>query len=554
MGRFGSARGTCLRSNFYIIRAFLFVANNPISFVRPEATREVVLRRYSHSSITERTFGTLFVVGIPIGNLQDISLRAISILKGSSVILCEDTRKTKQLLQKIYHTLGPILPTSISLSDVDQLHKFPELVSYHSYNAETRIRETLNKLASGADVALVSDAGTPGISDPGSLIVEAAHTAGFSVRAVPGPSSLVAALSVSGIYIPTSGVKDSETSSIASKKLPLSSHSHTVLDEYRPLNASQGFTFLGFPPESGKHRLKFFLSVSSDPALLSRPLVLFESPHRILNTLLHLALFAELPLSCCAELEPLLFRLVSGGVDDQKESSVAFLLDKCNEVIESTGVQDSRVLSSIPALSRRTVLCRDLTKPHEQVLSYPSLHHCLLGMQQGNVPSSLSPASLAASTAAPSSQSNLPFQSIRELFTFYKEACSLSRPLGEFVLVLGPREYAPIPLSREIGALKESRARLETTDDESVSSTKNQGGSIPELAIHAFGGSSGAPAFSALEAAVDYCLRKIRKESESKLASGSGESSHLRASAKEAAKIFGVNRREVYNEVLRRSK
>lgn len=122
--------------------------------------------------------GTLYIVATPIGNLEDITARALRILAGVNVIAAEDTRHTGHLLRHF----GIDTPT----------------LSYHAHNAATRKERILAELALG-DVALVTDAGTPAISDPGNEIVRAAAAAGYRVEPVPGPSSLAAALSVSGL-------------------------------------------------------------------------------------------------------------------------------------------------------------------------------------------------------------------------------------------------------------------------------------------------------------------------------------------------------------------
>lgn len=123
--------------------------------------------------------GTLFVVATPIGNLEDITQRALRILKEVDIIACEDTRLTKRLLDHYQITTNTI--------------------SYHQHSKLGKIDFIINQLKEGKDVALVSDAGTPGISDPGGLLVQAAYNEGIKVESVPGPSALIAALSISGL-------------------------------------------------------------------------------------------------------------------------------------------------------------------------------------------------------------------------------------------------------------------------------------------------------------------------------------------------------------------
>ena len=122
----------------------------------------------------------LYVVATPIGNLQDLSPRALSVLTSASVVLCEDTRHTRKLVA----ALGC---------------ESPQMWSCHSHNELERLSQVCALLDEGKSVALVSDAGTPGISDPGGRLVEQLLEAQYSVQAVPGPSSIAAALSVSGL-------------------------------------------------------------------------------------------------------------------------------------------------------------------------------------------------------------------------------------------------------------------------------------------------------------------------------------------------------------------
>ena len=123
--------------------------------------------------------GTLYVVATPIGNLDDITLRAIKVLKGVDLIACEDTRRTKKLLSH----LGI---------------EGKKLISYHEHNEKEQARKLVSRLKEGLNVALVSDAGTPCISDPGYRLVNLSRSEGIPVVPVPGPSAVIAALSASG--------------------------------------------------------------------------------------------------------------------------------------------------------------------------------------------------------------------------------------------------------------------------------------------------------------------------------------------------------------------
>ena len=166
----------------------------------------------------------LYIVSTPIGNLDDITFRAIKILKEVDLIACEDTRTTKKLLSRF------------------QIQK--ELTSYHEHNEVEKAAELLCVLKEGKSIALVSDAGTPGISDPGYRIVKLASENGVQVIPVPGASAALAALSVSG--------------------LPTSS-----------------FTFLGFLPKQNK-KLAEYLETIKDR---SETLIFYESPKRVIKTL-----------------------------------------------------------------------------------------------------------------------------------------------------------------------------------------------------------------------------------------------------------------------------
>ena len=163
----------------------------------------------------------LHVVATPIGNLADLSPRAREVLTQSAEVLCEDTRHTRRL----YAALGL---------------EAPRLRSCHAHNEAARVAAVLEQVANGADIALVSDAGTPGVSDPGGLVVAAVLAAGLPVRVVPGPSSVAGALSVSGF-------------------------------------ANTPHHFLGFPPRK-RGELHSFLRRASR---LEGPLVMLESGRRL---------------------------------------------------------------------------------------------------------------------------------------------------------------------------------------------------------------------------------------------------------------------------------
>jgi 16S rRNA (cytidine1402-2'-O)-methyltransferase len=166
--------------------------------------------------------GTLFVVATPIGNMEDITLRAIRTLKEVGMIAAEDTRHTRKLLTR--HGIST------------------PLVSYHDYNKEKRTPELLKRLKAGTSVALVTDAGTPSISDPGHYIVREAIKEAIAVVPIPGASALIAALSVSGL-------------------------------------ATDSFVFIGFVPRKSAKRRQWLKEMKQEP----RPLIFYESPKRLLG-------------------------------------------------------------------------------------------------------------------------------------------------------------------------------------------------------------------------------------------------------------------------------
>ncbi len=174
--------------------------------------------------------GTLYIVGTPIGNLEDITFRAVGILQAVDLIAAEDTRHTGKLLKHFQITT-------------------PQ-VSYHEHNRLSRLEELLDRLRTGEAIALVSDAGMPGISDPGYELVKACIEAGVSVIPIPGVTAAVTALAVSGL--PT-----------------------------------DRFVFEGFLPTKSKPRSDRLNSLKGE----TRTLIFYEAPHRLRQTLTDLAVF-----------------------------------------------------------------------------------------------------------------------------------------------------------------------------------------------------------------------------------------------------------------------
>ncbi len=171
-----------------------------------------------------RPTGILYVVAGPIGNLEDITLRALRILREVTLVLAEDTRITRRLLSR-YDIHTPLVPC-------------------HAHTSRPKIGALIERLVAGEDLALVTDAGTPGVSDPGDLVVSAAIAAGQRIVPVPGPSAVTAAISIAAI-------------------------------------PGGGFVFVGFPPRGRSDRQAFFRALGQE----KRPIVVYESPRRIRETL-----------------------------------------------------------------------------------------------------------------------------------------------------------------------------------------------------------------------------------------------------------------------------
>ncbi|HZE21022.1 MAG TPA: 16S rRNA (cytidine(1402)-2'-O)-methyltransferase [Desulfobaccales bacterium] len=174
-----------------------------------------------------RAIGTLYIVATPIGNLEDITLRALRVLKEVDLIAAEDTRRTRKLLSH-YGIRTP-------------------LTSYDAHNQASRGLELIHRLQAGDSVALVSDAGTPGFSDPGADLVDRAWKAGVQVVAIPGPAAGVAALSLSGF--------------------------------------KGDILFVGFLPRAEGRRLRMLQAL----AVESRVIIIYESPRRLTRTLREIA-------------------------------------------------------------------------------------------------------------------------------------------------------------------------------------------------------------------------------------------------------------------------
>ena len=200
--------------------------------------------------------GTLFVVATPIGNLEDITLRALRVLREVDLIAAEDTRRTARLLAK--HAIAT--PT----------------LSFHAHNTRTRLPQLMSRLKTGQSVALVTDAGTPGISDPGVELVDCCVKEGIAVDPIPGASAAITAAVASGFPL-----------------VPL--------------------TIWGFPPHRSKDRTKWLLARSETPTTMT----FFESPHRIVETLRDCAnILGDRPIMVGRELTKIHQEFLRGGASD----------------------------------------------------------------------------------------------------------------------------------------------------------------------------------------------------------------------------------------------
>lgn len=192
----------------------------------------------------------LYMVATPIGNLADISLRALHILELADFIACEDTRHTSQLLQKY---------------EINKTSK--QLIALHQHNEREAALKVIELLQSNLRIAYVSDAGTPGVSDPGAILAQEVQNAGFRIIPIPGASSVTAALSAAALV----------------------THNH---------NQSQPYLFVGFLPIKAKARRDALEALQQQTTAI----ILLEAPHRILNLAQDLALFKQRKVTLAREL------------------------------------------------------------------------------------------------------------------------------------------------------------------------------------------------------------------------------------------------------------
>jgi 16S rRNA (cytidine1402-2'-O)-methyltransferase len=260
----------------------------------------------SDPAADDRPPGQLFVVSTPIGNLADITIRALEVLRSVAVIAAEDTRLTRRLLER--HSIAT--PS----------------VSYHARSGPGRLRELLGRLRAGDDVALVTDAGTPGVSDPGEEIVAAWAAEGGTVVPIPGPSAVLAAVVASGI-------------------------------------AGPRWCFEGFLPRSGRERRERLARIAGDP----RGTVIYEAPGRVTATLLDLAAAAgeDREAALCRELTKLHEEIIRGSLGSLGERSrkgeitlrgeVVLVVGSVHRAASAAGPDQSDVDAALAEVERRTM-------------------------------------------------------------------------------------------------------------------------------------------------------------------------------------------------------
>src|SRR6478752_5000066 len=258
--------------------------------------------------------GTLYVVATPIGNLEDITVRALRILREVALIAAEDTRRTAHLLTRY----GITTPTT----------------SLHEHNEHRKSASLIARLQHDESVALVSDAGTPTVSDPGQHLISEAIRNGIRVEAIPGPSAAMAALSVSGL-------------------------------------GTDSFVFLGFPPTRSKDR-KFWMGRLKEAASLA---VFYEAPHRIVQTLEEIQVtvgdaYAVIGRELTKAHEELvrgpISRILLDGLTAKGEFTIILDIGRITELGTADGTEETRKDGLVTEFGRMTF---DVSQTRRQVIS-----------------------------------------------------------------------------------------------------------------------------------------------------------------------------------------
>lgn len=221
--------------------------------------------------------GILSIVATPIGNLEDISIRALRVLFTADVIACEDTRRAGSLLSELKKRYEPVL-MGLSIS----LDKSPKLLRYDDRTEHQSAPEILEHLESGMSVVLISDAGTPLINDPGYILVREARRKGIPINSVPGASALLTALTSSGL--PT-----------------------------------DKFMFLGYPPEKQAHRVRLLESLKESNRHIEETYVFYASPHKLTGMLDDLStVLGNIEITIARELTKKFEEVWTGTLDEAK--------------------------------------------------------------------------------------------------------------------------------------------------------------------------------------------------------------------------------------------
>lgn len=210
--------------------------------------------------------GTLYIVATPIGNLEDITIRAIKTLFAVDAIACEDTRRSGQLLKSLSNLYDISIYHTPEKEDKDFRRNETKFISYYEQNEDQRIPEVILALKNGLDIALISDAGTPAISDPGFRLIRECIKEKIKVVSIPGASSVLTALTSSGL--PT-----------------------------------DKFFYLGYPPRKPGHRITFLQNAKKSLESTKATVILFEAPHKLAKTLEELAeVFGDVNITLAREL------------------------------------------------------------------------------------------------------------------------------------------------------------------------------------------------------------------------------------------------------------
>lgn len=215
--------------------------------------------------------GKLNIVATPIGNLSDITIRAVKTLCESDFIACEDTRKTGLLMK---------FTKDLYIKNFESTPKDYQLISYFEHNEEKRIPQIINALKNGFDISLVSDSGTPAISDPGFKLIRECIKEGIDIFSIPGPNAAIAALVSSGF-------------------------------------ATDKFFFLGFPPHKKANRARLYEKVKTVRENINTTFILYESPHKIEETLDELrAYFGDIEIAIARELTKVFEEKMRGKISE----------------------------------------------------------------------------------------------------------------------------------------------------------------------------------------------------------------------------------------------